>query len=124
MYPDEPQNAVPEGLDPMSAEFYSYYGLERGNHPNADGAFTTTSQMPFLNYKLLEHLETISPRPVLMLAGENAMSRGLTEGVYERLGEAKELMIIPGANHVDLYDRTDLIPFDRIESFLLEAFAG
>lgn len=52
------------------------------------------------------------------------MSRGLTEGVYERLGEAKELMIIPGANHVDLYDRTDLIPFDRIESFLLEAFAG
>ena len=80
--------------------------------------------MPFLNYKLLEHLETISPRPVLMLAGENAMSRGLTEGVYERLGEAKELMIIPGANHVDLYDRTDLIPFDRIESFLLEAFAG
>ena len=124
VYPDEPQNAVPEGLDPMSAEFYSYYGLERGNHPNADGAFTTTSQMPFLNYKLLEHLETISPRPVLMLAGENAMSRGLTEGVYERLGEAKELMIIPGANHVDLYDRTDLIPFDRIESFLLEAFAG
>lgn len=124
VYPDEPQNAVPEGLDPMSAEFYSYYGLERGNHPNADGAFTTTSQMPFLNYKLLEHLETISPRPVLMLAGENAMSRGLTEGVYERLGEAKEFMIIPGANHVDLYDRTDLIPFDRIESFLLEAFAG
>ncbi|HIR43763.1 MAG TPA: alpha/beta hydrolase, partial [Candidatus Ventrisoma faecale] len=70
---------------------------------------------------LLGHLDTISPRPVLMLAGENAMSRGLTEGVYERLGEAKELIIVPGANHVDLYDDTEKIPFDEVERFLNES---
>ena len=52
------------------------------------------------------------------------MSRGLSELVYAQLSENGELSIVAGANHVDLYDRTDLIPFDRIESFLLEAFAG
>ena len=56
-----------------------------------------------------------------MLAGENAMSRGLTEGVYERLGEAKELIIVPGANHVDLYDDMEKIPFDEVERFLNES---
>lgn len=74
-----------------------------------------------MNYSLLGHLDTISPRPVLMLAGENAMSRGLTEGVYERLGEAKELIIVPGANHVDLYDDMEKIPFDEVERFLNES---
>ena len=99
----------------------SYYSTARGNHPNADGAFTTTSQAAFMNYSLLGHLDTISPRPVLMLAGENAMSRGLTEGVFERLGEAKELIIVPGTNHVDLYDDTEKIPFDEVERFLNES---
>lgn len=74
-----------------------------------------------MNYSLLGHLDTISPRPVLMLAGENAMSRGLTEGVFERLGEAKELIIVPGTNHVDLYDDTEKIPFDEVERFLNES---
>ena len=74
-----------------------------------------------MNYSLLGHLDTISPRPVLMLAGETAMSRGLTEGVFERLGEAKELIIVPGANHVDLYDDTEKIPFDEVERFLNES---
>ena len=49
------------------------------------------------------------------------MSRGLTEGVYERLGEAKELIIVPGANHVDLYDDMEKIPFDEVERFLNES---
>ena len=121
VYADEPMSEIPEGLDPMTAEFMSYYSTARGNHPNADGAFTTTSQAAFMNHSLLGHLDTISPRPVLMLAGENAMSRGLTEGVFERLGEAKELIIVPGTNHVDLYDDTEKIPFDEVERFLNES---
>lgn len=118
-FPEKTDTDIPEELDPMSAEFYSYYGLKRGHHPNATGNFTTTSQLPFMNYNLLDHLDTISPRPVLMFAGENALTRGLTEGIYAQLGEAKgnELYIVPDANHVDLYDDVSKIPFDKIEQF-------
>ncbi len=73
-----------------------------------------------MNYSLLGHLETISPRPVLMIAGENAMTRGMTEAIYERIGAAKELVIVPDANHVDLYDDVAKIPFDRIAGFFNE----
>lgn len=114
---------VPEGLDPMTTEFLTYYGTARGNHPNADGAFTTTSQLAFMNYRLLGHLDTISPRPVLMLAGENAMSRGLTEALYQNLGDAKELIIVPEANHIDLYDDTSKIPFDDVQRFFADNLA-
>lgn len=120
VYADEPLTEIPEGLDPLFAEFFTYYGMERGNHPNADGNFTTTSQAAFMNYSLLGHLETISPRPVLMIAGENAMTRGMTETIYERIGAAKELVIVPDANHVDLYDDVSKIPFDRIAGFFNE----
>jgi len=118
-FPKETATEIPEGLDPMSAEFYSYYALERGHHPNATGNFTTTSQLSFMNFKLLSHLDTISPRPVLMIAGENAMSRSLTEAVYAQLGEAEgnALCIVSDANHVDLYDDINKIPFDQIEEF-------
>jgi uncharacterized protein len=118
-FPEETDTDIPEELDPMSAEFYSYYGLERGHHPNATGNFTTTSQLPFMNYSLLDYVDTISPRPVLMIAGENAMTIGLTEAVYAQLGEAEgnELYIVEDANHVDLYDDVSKIPFDKIEEF-------
>ncbi|KUP22557.1 hypothetical protein AWJ19_31755 [Paenibacillus sp. DMB5] len=121
-FPSEPDTQIPEGLDPMSAEFYSYYGLERGHHPNATANFTTTSTTTFMNYNLLDHLDTISPRPVLLLVGENAMTKGLSEVVYEQLSGSKELVVVPGANHVDLYDQVDSIPFDKLESFFKDAF--
>lgn len=120
-YPEEPTQEIPEGLDPMSAEFYSFYATSRGFHPRARANFTTTSEAAFANYSLLGHLDTIAPRPVLMLAGENAMTRGLSELVFDQLGEDKELVIVEGANHVDLYDDVTKIPFDRIEAFFKEA---
>lgn len=119
-YPEEAVSEVPEGLDPMSAEFYSFYALERGHHPRARANFTTTSEMAFMNYSLLSHLDTISPRPVMMIAGENAMSRGISEAVYEQLGDAKEFVTVPDANHIDLYDDITKIPFDAIETFFSE----
>jgi uncharacterized protein len=71
-----------------------------------------------MNLPLLTHVSEISPRPVLLIAGEHAHSRYFSEDAYKAAAEPKELMIIEGANHVDLYDRQDKIPFDRISDFV------
>lgn len=116
-FPSEPVDSIPEGLDPISSEFFEYYGMERGHHPNAGAAFTITSSMSFMNFPLMNYIDTISPRPILFIIGENAHSRYFSEDAYERAAEPKELYIVPGARHIDLYDRTDMIPFDKLESF-------
>lgn len=122
-FPAEPVETVPEGLDDASAEFFSYYGLARGHHPNARGGFTTTSMMPFINFDLLDRIDTISPRPILFIAGDNAHSLFFSEDAYAAAAEPKELYIVPDVIHIDLYVRVDKIPFDKIESFFKEAFA-
>lgn len=119
-FPSEPADSIPEGLDPISSEFFEYYGMERGHHPNAGAAFTITSSMSFMNFPLMNYIDTISPRPILFIIGENAHSRHFSEDAYERAAEPKELYIVPGARHIDLYDRTDMIPFDKLESFFKE----
>lgn len=119
-FPEEPVDKVPAGLDPVSNEFYRFYGVKRGHHPNAQAGFTTTSDLSFMNYSLLDHVDEISPRPILMIVGDRAASRFFSEQVYERAAEPKELYIVEDAEHIDLYDRTDRIPFDKIESFLRE----
>jgi fermentation-respiration switch protein FrsA (DUF1100 family) len=96
--------------------------MPRGFHPrarNSDkaGNFTDTSFMAFMNFPQLTYIDEISPRPVLVIAGEMAHSRYFSEDAYKALGEPKELVIVPGANHVDLYDHMDKIPFDKIDSF-------
>lgn len=113
---------MPEGLDPVSAEFFSYYGLKRGHHPNARGGFTTTSQLAMLNFRSLDFVEQISPRPILMIVGENAHSKFFSENVYQAAAEPKELYVVPDAMHIDLYDRVDKIPFDKLERFFRKAF--
>lgn len=70
-----------------------------------------------MNFYPFNDIETISPRPVLFIAGENAHSREFSEEAYRLAAEPKELFIVPGAGHVDLYDRVNLIPFDRLTSF-------
>jgi uncharacterized protein len=116
-FPESPVDAVPEGLEANAAEFFSYYGLKRGHHPNARGGFTLTSNLPFFNYQLLNHIATISPRPILIVMGENAHSRFFSENAYAAAAEPKELYIVPDAIHIDLYDKVDKIPFDNIEEF-------
>jgi alkylhydroperoxidase/carboxymuconolactone decarboxylase family protein YurZ len=119
-FPEEPQTSIPEGLDPITSEFFEYYGMERGWHPNTRPNFTLTSRMDFMNFPLLNHIESISPRPILFIMGENAHSRYFTEDAYEMAAEPKELYIVPGARHIDLYDDVNLIPFDKLESFFTE----
>ncbi|MFH4483402.1 alpha/beta hydrolase [Vibrio diabolicus] len=102
-------------------EYAAYYkSPERGFHPraiNSNAAWTLTTPLSFMNMPILTYIEEISPRPVLFIHGEKAHSRYFSETAYEAAAEPKELMIIPNANHTDLYDQLDVIPFDKLESF-------
>jgi fermentation-respiration switch protein FrsA (DUF1100 family) len=118
-----PRN-LPETLDgvtdPVVRMYFEYYRTPRGFHErslNSNGAWTATGPMSFMNMPLLTYIADISPRPILLIAGENAHSRYFSEDAYKAAAEPKELMIIKGANHVDLYDRTDRIPFEKISEF-------
>ncbi|WP_297094714.1 alpha/beta hydrolase [uncultured Draconibacterium sp.] len=112
------------GEEPEFVQGYvNYYKTERGFHPrsiNSNGSWTATNALSFMNMPLLTYINEISPRPVLIIAGENAHSRYFSEDAYKAANEPKELMIIPGAVHTDLYDKTDVIPFDKLESFFKE----
>lgn len=122
-FPSEPTTSIPEGLDPISSEFWEYYAMERGHHPRSHGPFTATSNMAFMNFPLMNYVDTISPRPILFIMGEKAHSRYFTEDAYEMAAEPKELYIVPGARHIDLYDRVDMIPFDKLEDFFTRSLS-
>ena len=109
-----------ENTDPIGREFGEFYSTPRGYHHNAITQFTMTSTLSFMNFPYLENLEWISPRPILFVVGEHAHSRYFSEDAHEQAAEPKELYVVPNAGHVDLYDRTDLIPFDKLEAFFTE----
>ena len=120
-------NNLPEKLKGNEPQFvvdyFNYYKTPRGFHPrsiNSNGAWTATNPWSFMNMPLLTYIKEISPRPVLFIAGEKAHSRYFSEDAYKAAVEPKELVIIPGAVHVDLYDKLDVIPFDRLEKFFNE----
>ncbi|MFT3877484.1 MAG: alpha/beta hydrolase [Propioniciclava sp.] len=112
-----PKEFRPEGLSPTTAEFHEYYVTERGHHPRSIGAFTITSEAAHINFGELRWLTDIAPRPILLITGDRAHSRYFSEDVYAQAAEPKELVVIPGARHIDLYDDTALIPFDKIVAF-------
>jgi fermentation-respiration switch protein FrsA (DUF1100 family) len=114
---DGPAAAIPDGIAPIMAEFFEYYGMERGWHPNTLANFTLTSALSFINFPLMSYIDTISPRPIMLIMGENAHSRYYSEEAFEKAQEPKELVIVPGARHIDLYDKTDVIPFDALDTF-------
>ena len=76
-----------------------------------------TSLVKFMNFYPFNDIEMISPRPLLFIAGENSYSIEFSENAFRRAAEPKELYIVSGAGHVDLYDRTGLIPFDKLNEF-------
>jgi len=118
------ERGAPIGFDettnPVGREFGEFYSTPRGYHPNSITQFTVTSNMAFMNFPLLTHIKSISPRPILFVIGEQAHSRYFSEDAFKEAAEPKELYVVPNANHVDLYDKTDLIPFDKLEAFFTE----
>ena len=115
-----------ETSTPVEREFYAFYRTPRGEYtPEGASPLTTTqptltSNVKFMNVYPFDDIETISPRPLLFITGSEAHSREFSEEAYRRAAEPKELLIVEGAGHVDLYDRTGLIPFDRLERFFRE----
>ncbi|WP_018339094.1 alpha/beta hydrolase [Butyricimonas synergistica] len=111
---------VPEDAPLFVRQYHDYYKTERGYHrrsPNSNEGITKTSVLSFINMPLLTYIGEIRSA-VLMIHGAEAHSRYFSEDAYKRLtGDNKELLIIPGANHVDLYDNLEVIPFDKIDTF-------
>lgn len=113
-------NKLSGGEAQFQIEYHDYYMTPRGFHErsiNSGNAWTITTPISFMNMPILTYIKEISPRPILMIAGENAHSRYFSEDAYKMASEPKELMIIPNAVHVDLYDKVDVIPFDKLETF-------
>ncbi|WP_138470353.1 alpha/beta hydrolase [Poseidonocella sp. HB161398] len=122
---------LPDSLDgiddPVIQMYYAYYkDPERGYHPrsvNSNAGWTVTNPLSFMNMPLLSYVNEIAPRPMLVIAGSEAHSRYFSEDAVAAAAEPKELQIIDGADHVDLYDQVDIIPFDRLEAFFTQHLA-
>lgn len=112
-----------KNANPIAREYWEYYRTPRGYHErsiNSNGSWAVTSAYSFMNFPLLTRIKEISPRPVLIVIGDHAFSRYFGEDAYKAAAEPKELYIVPNAGHVDLYDRVELIPFDKLEKFFKE----
>jgi len=109
--------------DPIQREFYDFYRTPRGQFTPAGVTRETTtkptlsSSVKFMNFYPFNDIETISPRPMLFISGDQAHSKEFSQDAYNRASEPKELVWVKGAGHVDLYDRVDLIPFDKLKGF-------
>ena len=116
--PDAPQ---------FMKDYHDYYMTPRGYHKravNSGNAWTQTTPLSFMNMPILSYIKEISPRPILFVHGEKAHSLYFAETAYANAAEPKELLIIPGASHTDLYDKVDVIPFDKLASFFTQHLAA
>ena len=111
---------LPEDAPQFVKDYYAYYKTPRGYHSrslNSNGGWNVTSSLSFLNMPILQYSSEIRSA-VLLVHGEKAHSRYFNETAYSKLtGDNKELLIIPGANHTDLYDQMDIIPFEKLNAF-------
>lgn len=115
-------NTLKGGEAHFLVDYHDYYRTPRGFHPravNSNGSWTMTTPLSFMNMPILTYIKEISPRPILFVHGEKAHSRYFSETAYANAAEPKELMIIPGAVHTDLYDggKDHVIPFDKLTEF-------
>ena len=114
---------LPEDAPQFVKDYHAYYKTTRGYNKrslNSNGGWNRTSALSFLNMPILEYSDEIRSA-VLLVHGEKAHSRYFSEDAFKKLtGDNKELLIVPDAVHTDLYDHTDVIPFDKIESFYRE----
>lgn len=117
-----PTKELPKESDQVTASFFNYY-VKRAYHPRAINfvtSWTATTPISFFNFPLMTNIKELSPRPLLLITGENAHSRYYSEDVYKCATMPKEIVIVPNADHVDMYDNKEKIPFDKIEHFFKE----
>lgn len=106
-------------------EYAAYYkSNDRGFHPrsiNSNGSWTITTPLSFMNMPLLSYIDEIAPRPTLLIHGEKAHSLYFSQTAYEAATEPKELLVVPGASHTDLYDQIDIIPWEKLTGFFTKS---
>lgn len=110
---------LPEGVDPVTKEFVDYY-VGRAWHKrsiNSAGAWSSTTPYSFFNFPLDTHVEELSPRPIMLITGDKAHSKYHSDNLYAQAKSPKEIFVVKGATHTDLYDQLDKIPFDRLHKF-------
>ena len=119
-----------DSTHPIQREFYEFYRTPRGEYtpkgssPELTTHPTLSSNVKFNNFYPFNDIETISPRPMLFITGDKAHSKEFSEDAYQRAAEPKELFYIPNAGHVDLYDKVELIPFDKLTAFFTQHLKG
>ncbi len=110
---------LPAGMPEFVQRFFDYYKRPLGFHPrsiNSSGAWTATTPMAFFEFNLMDNLKDYD-RSLLLVTGDKAHSRYYSETVYEKANEPKEIVVLPNADHVDLYYNMDKIPFDKFAQF-------
>lgn len=125
-YTSGTDHELTEKTHPIQREFYDFYRTSRGEFtPKGSSLKLTThptlsSNTKFMNFYPFADIETISPRPMMFITGDKAHSKEFSEEAYKLAGEPKQLIVVPNAGHVDLYDRVNLIPFDKLTTFFKE----
>ncbi|MEV8596194.1 alpha/beta hydrolase [Streptomyces sp. NPDC052012] len=117
---------LPADADPITKSFFDYYRTERGYHPrsiNSTTAWTATTPMSFFAFRQMTNLGMVAPRKALLVAGADAHSLYYSQDVQKMAPDSIGLVVVPGADHVDLYDRKDLIPFDTLDAFFTKNLA-
>lgn len=123
-------NELESDTPEVQREFFDYYRTPRGAFAAEGEKMEHTTQpllsslVKFANFYPFNDIETIAPRPMLFISGDGAHSREFSEDAYRRASSPKELYWVKGAGHVDLYDRTDLIPFAKVTTFFQQGLAA
>lgn len=115
LFPDK----LPEGVDDVTKMFFDYY-CGRAYHPraiNSAATWSSTTPYGFFNFNMTEHVEELAPRPIMLITGTKAHSKYHSDDVYARAKGPKEMVIVEGAAHCDLYDNMNLIPFGKLDKF-------
>ena len=110
---------LPANVDSVTKEFFDYY-RGRAFHErsiNSNGIWSSTTPYGFFNFPLDTHVDELSPRPIMLITGDKAHSKYHSDNLYAQAKNPKEIIVVPGATHTDLYDQIDKIPFDKLNKF-------
>ncbi|MEK4439235.1 alpha/beta hydrolase [Paenibacillus sp. FSL K6-2862] len=121
--PDRFPDGYPENESDEAKDVYNFYRTERGFHENSilsNGAWNATMPLSFMTTKMLQYIDEISPRPLLIIAGDKAETKPESVRAYEQAKEPKELYIVKEAGHCTLYDQMEKIPFSKLRKFFVE----